>query len=1081
MKRLVAVLPLLLASAHVASAELPPSCATQEPLADDTTPIAELRRRIEETGESDPFGAFRVMCATIPRVAREHGEDSLELAWWVQSLATPLIAYMDKFAEAVPLLELARPILERHLGPDAPELAEIQVAFAWMAFRQGRLADAGTAWERALRIRERVPGKKKVELQKALVGLAQVRLAQRDFTAAQRHLERAYAIVVENGETVSEAAAAIENAFTNLEQRREDYRAARRHAEAQLRIELQLQTGIAQLVSANVTLGQILERLDEFEESEKVLREAIRIAESKEGPFQRHYLRALVQLGILLNERGKPQEALDFAERALAVGESALGDSAPTLVRVLVSLAEVHRALGELPQALHFYERAGRIIEEHRNDVERQVVVGFYRGFGNLQWMLGDSASATTLLAQGLEAAGDDAALSTERAGVLLALSRSHEELQQSLELFRARLPDAHPVILRVINELCGHELADQPANAPSCTEAAGRLETAREVEPALRHAVYENQSRLAEQRDDARAAYDLAVRALSAAATLGTPDPQWRAQYRLGRLLHAREQPTLAIFFGKQSITQIERLRAGFAGEERRLERGFLQDKVEVYRAVADWLMQAARIDEGLQVLGLLKAEELYDFILRNAHADGEQSRLDLTPEEQRLRARYTSLVSADPSAGEEIDRLTRLLETRRISAQERRRLEELLVGQRSAEAARTARLREFTARDSTPESAALGTARTVQAERLEREVQRFGPDTAIAVYLLTGTHLRVLVATRAQQTEHRIALDAATLRRDIGRFLDLIARREDVRAASRSLYETLARPVDEAAHRAGAKRLVLWPDGALRYVPFAALHDGARYLVEKYALQIYSEAAENGSPQLAVPRSLLTVRGLGVTRAVAGYQALPAVADELCYIVRGPIEGLESSSKACRASGGALRGAGFADAAFTEARLNALLGPPRDFSVLHLGTHFSLRPGNALRSFLVLGDGSRMTLDTINTLDFTGIELMTLSACQTALGGAVTDDGREVEGLSTIVQRRGARRVVASLWPVEDLSTAALMRHMYGSLSSSAADVARALQRAQLSLGADGGKARSAHAHPYYWAGFLVSSGQP
>lgn len=84
-------------------------------------------------------------------------------------------------------------------------------------------------------------------------------------------------------------------------------------------------------------------------------------------------------------------------------------------------------------------------------------------------------------------------------------------------------------------------------------------------------------------------------------------------------------------------------------------------------------------------------------------------------------------------------------------------------------------------------------------------------------------------------------------------------------------------------------------------------------------------------------------------------------------------------------------------------------------------------------------------------------------------------------MEGLSTIVQRRGARRVVASLWPVEDLSTAALMRHMYGSLSSSSADVAGALQRAQLSLGAGGGKARSAHAHPYYWAGFLVSSGQP
>jgi len=55
-----------------------------------------------------------------------------------------------------------------------------------------------------------------------------------------------------------------------------------------------------------------------------------------------------------------------------------------------------------------------------------------------------------------------------------------------------------------------------------------------------------------------------------------------------------------------------------------------------------------------------------------------------------------------------------------------------------------------------------------------------------------------------------------------------------------------------------------------------------------------------------------------------------------------------------------GALNGKGFADAAFTEQRLKELLAGARDFSVLHIGTHFRLRPGNALRSFLLLGDGS-------------------------------------------------------------------------------------------------------------------------
>jgi len=143
----------------------------------------------------------------------------------------------------------------------------------------------------------------------------------------------------------------------------------------------------------------------------------------------------------------------------------------------------------------------------------------------------------------------------------------------------------------------------------------------------------------------------------------------------------------------------------------------------------------------------------------------------------------------------------------------------------------------------------------------------------------------------------------------------------------------------------------------------------------------------------------------------------------------------------------------------------------------VLHIGTHFSLRPGNAMRSYLVLGDGSHLTLDHINALDFTGIGLATLSGCQTGMGGAVLDDGREVEGLNAIVLRKGAQRVIASLWRVEDESTALLMRSMYTDFASKADDVAVALQAAQRSL-LDGSAAPSHdYSHPYYWAGFIVS----
>jgi CHAT domain-containing protein len=160
-----------------------------------------------------------------------------------------------------------------------------------------------------------------------------------------------------------------------------------------------------------------------------------------------------------------------------------------------------------------------------------------------------------------------------------------------------------------------------------------------------------------------------------------------------------------------------------------------------------------------------------------------------------------------------------------------------------------------------------------------------------------------------------------------------------------------------------------------------------------------------------------------------------------------------------------------------FTEARFDSVLQDTSDYSILHIGTHFSLRPGNVMRSFLVLGDGSRMSLDSIAKLSFAGIDLVTLSACQTALGGAVSGDGREIEGLSAIVQHAGARQVIASLWQVEDKSTALLMRQLYSHLAKSGVDAARALQQSQLELlGLKLGGSRP-YQHPFYWAGFVAA----
>jgi CHAT domain-containing protein len=1076
--------------------ELPPVCksASAAPADTSTTPVAELHHRVEALAETDPSTAVSILCATIPRVAAQYGEQSAELGWWVKSLTMPMIAYMDRFAEALPLLAFAQPLLERAYGPQGEELADIHVAYAWIYRRQGRLSDSAMAWRRALAIRERFPGERKVELQKALVGLALTELALGELRDARVRIEQAHAIVVEYHEEVSEAAAAIENVMTNLAFREESFIEAKRHAEAQIAIEKQLSAGIGQLVPGYVFLGQILERLDDFAGSESASREAIRLAEAEHGaPLQRHHLAALTQLAQLLNARDRPQEALPFAQRAVELGEKTLGADAPSLVKVLQSLADAQRALGNLPAAWHLYQRIGVIVDHSKSDVERPVLVAYYRGLAGLQLDLGNLDDAESAIDAGLAATQAEPALALQRAYLLAtqaqilaqsdptaALSR----LAEARHLFESRLPRAHPAILRVVNESCALEV-ETHGPAPSCREAERWVERSGEIEPSLRAAVYANLSELRAAQDHLAASARYAESAVAAAEGVGTPEPLWRAYFRAGTVLRAQGQLGLGVFFGKRALAQIERQRVRFAGEDERFDRGFLRDKIAVYRSVADWLLDAGRIDEAVEVMHLLKAQEFAQFVSRAPPPRSQGPAPALTPQELALEGSYAGVLPQGSTEDAEIDHLSRMADADRITSTERNRLASLARSKRKAEWETARRIQDFVRRNRASHAAAPRTDQPVDAASLRAEIARAPARTAIAYYLLAEHRLRILIATHDSQHEVSVAVDAQSLRRNIGRFLDRISRREDVSADARALYAVVGLPLDAIARREGIARLELWLDGALRYIPFDALRADDGYLVDHYAIRMITrepltgELASESVPQRASSESLI-VRGLGVTRAIAGYPALPGMADELCYVVRGPIAGLEATTPACSEPPerrGALEGEGFADGEFTARRLEDLLRPPHAFTVLHLGTHFSLRPGNVNRSFLLLGDGSRLTLDALSTLDFSGLDIVTLSACQTAVGGGRTDDGREVEGLSALVQQRGARRVVASLWQVEDTSTSELMRVLYARLASGSADATIALRDAQRAVRTYTVNGAHPYSHPYYWAGFVVS----
>jgi len=177
------------------------------------------------------------------------------------------------------------------------------------------------------------------------------------------------------------------------------------------------------------------------------------------------------------------------------------------------------------------------------------------------------------------------------------------------------------------------------------------------------------------------------------------------------------------------------------------------------------------------------------------------------------------------------------------------------------------------------------------------------------------------------------------------------------------------------------------------------------------------------------------------------------------------------------------------YLDGDFTAAALQQAL--PANSSV-HIASHFVLRSGMGKDSYLLLGDGQQLSLAELaqERYRFAGLDLLTLSACETAVPAGTDDTGRELEGLAWLARQRGARNVLASLWRVSDQSTATLMSDFYSALAHGKSKP-QALRQAQLQqiragrasapatrgltmLGA--ASTGNPHSHPFFWAGFIL-----
>ncbi len=334
--------------------------------------------------------------------------------------------------------------------------------------------------------------------------------------------------------------------------------------------------------------------------------------------------------------------------------------------------------------------------------------------------------------------------------------------------------------------------------------------------------------------------------------------------------------------------------------------------------------------------------------------------------------------------------------------------------------------------------------------------DIESLDPNAAILYPIILPNRLAVILSLPNQPLQvYSTPVEPGKLEDAIAqlRYTLVIRSRRDFFAPAQELYNWLLRPVEKSlATQPNVNTLVFVLDGALRNIPVATLHDGKQFLIEKYRLSI-TPGLRLVAPNATAQNSSKTLfAGISQSSERLGFTPLNYVKQEL-----KAIQSQVSSSNLLNED-------------FTPEALNRSL-TYQSFPIVHLATHgrFSSQLQDTfIATWSKLLDITELSnlLKTTNPSGETGIDLLVLSACETATG-----DERAALGLAGMAVRSGARSTIATLWSVNDEATSILMGQLYQQLANQKISKSEALRQAQLAL-----LGNRWYKHPFYWAPYIL-----
>ena len=364
--------------------------------------------------------------------------------------------------------------------------------------------------------------------------------------------------------------------------------------------------------------------------------------------------------------------------------------------------------------------------------------------------------------------------------------------------------------------------------------------------------------------------------------------------------------------------------------------------------------------------------------------------------------------------------------------------------------------------------------------ARRLKEVRDRAGINPAVIWIIPKEDFLQLMLVTPERQFAIRKIRGANRVRltKRIEELSTAISDRQSLKylPPARIIYSWLFKPIEPFLEAENIDTLLLCPGPNLRSLPFAALHDGERFVIEKYNLARIP--AFNLTDTSYETNSDKQVLAMGTTE-FEQLPSLPGVEIELNAI----IPKLWSGRK--------IVGQDFTVENFVKAHQQG------NFDIAHIASHARFVPGSPAESYIQFSD-RQLNLEQIADLDLDSpqIDLLVLSACETAIGNEDAE-----YGFAGLAMQAGVNSALASLWSIDDAGTVVLMSDFYQQLKSTPIKSA-ALRQAQIDLlqqnvFVEENRVRGLQipidqlpayssvttnsvtpnfSHPFYWAGFTI-----